>query len=118
MVGAIAAAWLGALLVWRWLGSRPALMRPGGIVAFLLLTGHTACGAGVALQTLVPLGLGMGLGLPGEALRELLVRWSAQSIGVVVFAPLVLMLLPAQADLWVGGAGWWRCPPCWSPCWR
>jgi hypothetical protein len=36
------------------------------------------------------------------ALRELLVRWGAQSIGVVVFAPLVLMLLPAQADLWVG----------------
>ncbi len=100
VVGAIAAAWLGALLVRRWLGSRPALVRPGEIVAFLLLTGPTACGAGVALQALVP--LGMGLGLPGEALRELLVRWGAQSIGVVVFAPLVLMLLPAQADLWVG----------------
>lgn len=100
VVEPVAAAWFGALLVQRWLGSRPALVRPGEIVSFLLLAGPSACGAGVALVAL--LRLVMGQELAGEALRGLFLLWCSQSIGVVVFAPLVLMLLPAQADLWAG----------------
>jgi len=98
--GAAGQAAVGAALVrWR-LGVHLALNRAWQITVFLLLAGPVAClvnaTVGVAAQ------LANGVIPPGEALLGWMTWWAGDSAGVLVFAPLVLMLLPEQHDIWAG----------------
>ncbi|MFQ6539185.1 MULTISPECIES: CHASE domain-containing protein [Aphanothece] len=93
-------AQLGAQLVRRRLGPRPSLLRSGEILDFIALAGPLACliGATVGVLTLLAAGV-----IPeAELERAWLTWWASDAIGVIVFAPLTLMALPSQRDLWRG----------------
>jgi integral membrane sensor domain MASE1 len=93
-------AFAGSELVHRMLGRQPLLERSGEILRFMLLAGPTACLIGATIGTLTL--LQAHLLLPAQADRAWLTWWVGDSIVVIVFAPLVLMLLPSQAPLWRG----------------
>jgi diguanylate cyclase (GGDEF)-like protein len=98
--GAAGQAAVGAALVrWR-LGPHLALNRAWQITVFLLLAGPVAClvnaTVGVAAQ------LANDVIRPDQALLGWMTWWAGDSAGVLVFAPLVLMLLPEQHDIWAG----------------
>ncbi len=99
-VGAALQAQVGAVAVRRLVGPRPALDEARQIVVFMALAGPLAClvapTIGVAAQLLG------GVIRADQALNVWLTWWVGDSIGVVVFAPLTLMLLPEQADIWRG----------------
>lgn len=100
----------GAWMVRRWVGSRPLLTRPREIILFLGMGGPLSCviAPAVGVTTLV---LG-GFLPPGDSFVEALVWWVGDSIGVIVFAPLLLMALPGKLRIGAVDAGWWDCPPC------
>jgi len=91
---------VGAQLVRRRLGPRPQLERPGEILTFMLLAGPAPCliAASVGVLTL----FGAGLLTPAELGRAWLGWWVGDGIGVIVFAPLTLMALADQAEVWRG----------------
>jgi diguanylate cyclase (GGDEF)-like protein len=99
-IGAALQALLGAALVTRRLGTHVSLSHAGQISLFLVLAGPVAClvnsTMGVAAQLLT------GVIEPGEALVGWATWWAGDSMGVMVFAPLTLMLLPGQQDVWQG----------------
>ncbi len=103
LVSAAAAALqaqLGAHWVRRRLGSRLALARGGEIIEFLLLAGPLSC----LLSPLLGVGIRWIAGTPPPS-RAVLMGfswWVGDSIGVIVFAPLFLMLLQGRSDLWRG----------------
>lgn len=98
--GAAAQAWVGAVLVRRALGPRPSLTRARQVLIFMVLGGLLACllnpTVGVAAQVAV------GYVQFGDAVMVWLTWWVGDAIGVIVFAPLVLMLFPQQRDIWDG----------------
>jgi diguanylate cyclase len=98
--GAMAQALLGAGLVRRRYGGRPTLSATGQVLGFLALAGPVACvvnpTVGVGAQLLT------GVLEPSQAGLGWLTWWAGDSIGVIVFAPIVLMLLPEQRDVWDG----------------
>jgi CHASE1-domain containing sensor protein len=93
---ALAAAWL----VHRWLGPSPSLSKSRSITLFLGMAGPISCliAAAVGATTLV---LG-GVLSSQDGIQRALVWWVGDSIGVIVFAPLLLMALPSQAAIWRG----------------
>ncbi len=93
-------AQVGAQLVRRRLGPRPQLEQAGKILTFMLLAGPAPCliAASVGVLTLY----GAGLLTPAEVGRAWLGWWAGDAIGVIVFAPLTLMALPNQAEVWRG----------------
>jgi signal transduction histidine kinase len=93
-------AQLGAHLVRQRLGARPPLQRSGEILRFMALAGPVACLIGASLAVLVR--HGAGLLAPAEVSTAWFSWWAGDSIGVIVFAPLTLMALPSQSDLWQG----------------
>lgn len=97
-IGAALQALVGSELVTRRLGSHVSLSHAGQITLFLLLAGPVAClvnsTVGVGAQLLT------GVIEPSEALVGWATWWAGDSMGVMVFAPLTLMLLPGQADVW------------------
>lgn len=99
-VGAALQAGAGAVLVRRLFGTRLTLIAPREILLVLLLAGPVACvvnpTVGVATQ------LAAGILGPDQAVIGWLTWWTGDSIGVFVFAPLTLMLLPGSAELWAG----------------
>ncbi|WP_411875707.1 CHASE domain-containing protein [Vulcanococcus limneticus] len=99
-LGATLQAVLGAAWVRRRLGSRPALDRAQDILRLVLLGGPCACLAGsvfgVGAQLLA------GVVTLAQAPVAWLTWWVGDSVGVIVFAPLVLMLLPDRGALWRG----------------
>lgn len=99
-LGASLQAVLGARWVRRRLGPRPALDRAPDILRLMLLGGPCACLVGAAL------GVGAQLLAGVITLAQVpvtwLTWWVGDSVGVIVFAPLVLMLLPDQGALWRG----------------
>ncbi len=99
-LGASLQAVLGARWVRRWLGPRPALDRAPDILRLMLLGGPCACLVGSTLG--VGAQLQAGLVAPALVPVTWLTWWVGDSVGVVVFAPLVLMLLPAQGAEWRG----------------
>lgn len=99
-VGAALEAWVGALLVRRFVGARLSLAGPREILLVLLLAGPVACTVnptvGVAAQ------LASGVIGPDQAAIGWLTWWTGDAIGVLVFAPLTLMLLPGSDAMWSG----------------
>jgi sensor domain CHASE-containing protein len=98
--GAAVQALVGAEWIRRLLGGSPALTGVDSILRFVLLPGPCTCvvGSFVAMKSLVI----AGALPPAQANLSWLIGWVGDSIGVIVFAPLTLMLLPAQADAWQG----------------
>lgn len=99
-LAATAQAQLGAHLVRQRLGARPPLQRSGEILRFMALAGPVACLIGASLGVLIR--HAAGLLAPAEVSAAWFSWWAGDSIGVIVFAPLTLMALPSQSDLWRG----------------
>ncbi len=94
-LAAAAQAGLGAWLVVRWLGPRPALARGREVLAFWLF-------GGVAPTWIAPLAAGLWLFALGQAsaaelARSLPVWWLGGALGVTIVAPIALSLaMPAE----------------------
>lgn len=99
-IGATLGAAAGAALVHRFVGEVRRLDTPRAVILTLALGGLLATTIaptiGVAAQ------LTAGLLSTGQVAFGWLTWWVGDSIGAVVFAPLVLMLLPSQRDYWSG----------------
>lgn len=99
-IGAVLGAAAGAALVHRYVGPVRRLDTPRAVMLTLSLGGLLATTIaptiGVATQ------LTTGLLSTGQAAFGWLTWWVGDSIGVIVFAPLALMLLPSQAEYWSG----------------
>ena len=99
-IGATLGAAAGAALVHRYVGPVRRLDTPRAVLLTLALGGLLATTiaptAGVAAQ------LATGLLNSGGAAFGWLTWWVGDAIGVIVFAPLALMLLPSQAEYWSG----------------
>ena len=87
----------GAWMVDRWVGASASLSKPREIILFLGMAGPLSC-VMAAVTTLV---LGGGLSWQ-EGISAALLRWVGDSMGVIVFAPLLLMAVPSQAAIWRG----------------
>lgn len=98
--GAVLGAAAGAALVHRFVGPVRRLDTPRAVMLTLALGGLVASTIaptiGVAAQ------LTTGLLGTSEAAFGWLTWWVGDAIGVIVVAPLVLMLLPSQAGFWSG----------------
>ncbi len=100
MVGlqAMLAAWLGAFLVNRVLGRRTALLDNHSIILFFLFGGP--------ISQIVPSALAIGgelwLGVInyGDFVSSFITWWVGNSIGVVLFTPLVLIFIGQPASAW------------------
>ena len=99
-VGAVLGAAVGAYLVRRFVGPVRRLDTPRAVMLTLALGGLLATAIaptiGVAAQ------ITTGLLSTSKLAFEWLTWWVGDSIGVIVFAPLVLMLLPSQTRYWSG----------------
>lgn len=99
-IGAVLSAGVGAYLVHRYVGPVRRLDTPLAVIRTLSLGGLAATTLaptiGVAAQ------LAAGLLSTSQAGLGWLTWWVGDSIGVIVFAPLVLMVLPSQTDYWEG----------------
>jgi CHASE1-domain containing sensor protein len=99
-LGAALGAAAGATLVRRYVGPVRRLDTPRSVILTLSLGGLLATTiaptVGVAAQ------LSAGLLSTGKAGFGWLTWWVGDAIGVIVFAPLVLMMLPSQAEYWAG----------------
>ncbi len=99
-LGAALQALAGGGLVRRFVGVDLALDSPGQILAFLTLAGPVACIVNASFGVAVQLVTGV---IPlNEAALGWATWWAGDSVGVVVFAPMVLMLLPERRDTWTG----------------
>jgi CHASE1-domain containing sensor protein len=98
--GAVLSAAAASALVHRFVGPVGGLDTPRSVMLTLALGGLVATTIaptiGVAAQ------LATGLLVPSQAALGWLTWWIGDSIGVVVFAPLVLMILPSQKQYWMG----------------
>jgi CHASE1-domain containing sensor protein len=99
-LGAVLGAAAGAGLVHRFVGPARRLDTPRAVMLTLALGGLVASTIaptiGVAAQ------LTTDLLSTSEAAFGWLTWWVGDAIGVIVFAPLVLMFLPSQAEYWSG----------------
>lgn len=97
-VGACAQAWAGSALIQRALGPRPRLVGDWDILRFQLLGGPLAClvAATVGVAALWLVGV---IGVAGIPLGWL-TWWVGDSIGVIIFAPLVLIFFNRDEPLW------------------
>lgn len=99
-IGAAMQAVAGAFLVSRTVGRRAALSSGGQIVVFLLLAGPVASVVNATIATSAQ--VASGLLSMDQALLLWVTWWAGDAIGVVVFAPIALMLIPAQREVWSG----------------
>ncbi len=99
-IGAVLGATAGATLVNRFVGPVQRLDTPRAVVLTLTLGGLVATTIaptiGVAAQ------LATGLLTTDQTAFGWLTWWVGDSIGVIVVAPLILMLFPSQAEYWDG----------------
>lgn len=99
-IGAVLGAAGGAALVQRFVGPVRRLDTPRAVILTLALGGLLATmiaptfGVGAQLAT--------GLLSTGQAAFGWLTWWVGDAIGVIAWAPLVLMYLPSQAQYWSG----------------
>jgi diguanylate cyclase (GGDEF)-like protein/PAS domain S-box-containing protein len=98
--GAALQAFVGAELIRRLIGSLPRLVRDMDILRFQLLGGPVACvvSATVGLSALWFLGIVAAEELPVSWLTW----WVGDTIGAVIFAPLVLIFFNHRDPLWQG----------------
>jgi CHASE1-domain containing sensor protein len=99
-IGAALGAGVGATLVRRFVGPVRRLDTPRAVMLTLALGGLLATTLaptiGVAAQ------LATGLLSSSKAMFGWLTWWVGDAIGVIIFTPLVLMLMPSQAANWSG----------------
>lgn len=99
-LGAALQAYVSALLVTQAVGRRASLNRASEIIAFLLLAGPLGSMVNATVATVAQ--VTSGLLSADQSLLVWVTWWSGDAIGVVVFAPLVLMLMPGQREVWQG----------------
>lgn len=99
-IGAMLGAAAGARLVHRYVGPVRRLDTPRAVMLTLILGGLLA--SMVAPTISVTVQLATGLLSTDRAPLGWLTWWVGDAIGVIVFAPLVLMFLPSQAGYWAG----------------
>ncbi len=99
-LGAALQALAGSELVRRVVGSHPALTRGSQILAFLLLAGPVASLINPSIGVLAELANGVIAWEQGGI--SWLTWWVGDVAGVVVFAPITMMLLSQQEDVWRG----------------
>lgn len=99
-LGAAVQAALAAALVARFVGPRLRFDSPGPILLTLLLAGPIACVINPTIGVAAQVANGV-LGV-GEAVATWLTWWAGDAMGVIVFAPIVLMLIPSQSAFWDG----------------
>lgn len=97
-LGAALQAVVGAQLVGRGLGQHLTLNRGGQVLMFLLFAGPVATLVNPTFGVMAE--LWAGIIDPSDAFMGWATWWVGDAIGVIVFAPLVLMFLPEQADIW------------------
>lgn len=93
---ALVAAWLVA----RWVGPRPSLSKLRDILLFLGIAGPLSCVIAPALG--IPTQVLGGELAWADAWRAALLWWFGDSISVIIFAPLLLLMLPGQDVFWPG----------------
>ena len=96
--GASAQAWFGAWLVRRWVGYPNALDTPGRVGLFLLLAAPVACLINASLS--VPVLVGIGAIPAPDAVFSWWSWWLGDSLGVILFTPLMLALFGEPAEAW------------------
>ena len=101
-VGAALQALLGAALVRKYVDRRPALSKTSDILLFLLLAGPVASVVNATIGTATQ--VATGVIPPSRAALAWLIWWAGDAMGVIVFGPITMMLLPDQRGLWKG----WR----------
>lgn len=89
---------VGALIVRRVVGPRPGLTTARQILVFLTLCGPATGAITASIGTMVL--LWYGLASASHAALPWFTWWVGDTIGIVVFAPVTMMLLPEQADVW------------------
>jgi diguanylate cyclase (GGDEF)-like protein len=99
-IGAAAQALIGALLVRRVVGRQLTFTGAREIVWFLVLGGVVVTLFAATLVTVAQVGL--GLLSASNAPAAWITWWVGDAIGVVVFAPITLMLIPSQRSVWHG----------------
>lgn len=99
-VGAVLGAAVGAALVHRIVGPVQRLDTPRAVIRTLAIGGLLATTIAPTFGTAAQFATGL-LGT-GQVAFGWLTWWVGDSIGVIVFAPLMLMLLPSQAQYWSG----------------
>jgi len=99
-LGAALQALLTTILVRAFVGSREPLMRPQRISKFMLLAGVLGpfVNSIVGTWTLWD----VGAVSRSQAADVWFTWWIGDAMGVVFFAPIVLMLIPSQAEVWAG----------------
>ncbi len=97
-LGAVLQAWFGAELIRRFVGPQPRLVGDVEILRFQLLGGPLACTVSATVGMLVL----WRLEIVGTANLPVswLTWWVGDTIGVVVFAPLVLIFFKHKDPLW------------------
>lgn len=99
-IGAVLEAAVGAMLVHRFVGPVRRLDAPRAVVLTLALGGLVA--SAIAPTTGVAAQIATGLLSTGQAAIGWLTWWVGDAIGIIVFAPAVLMFLPSQDRFWSG----------------
>lgn len=99
-IGATLAAVVGAMLVRHFVGARSLLGNARDILLFLALAGPVACAVSASVGTLSQV-IG-GVDVAAGLVNLWLTWWVGDVVGVIVFAPIVLMLMPSQIETWRG----------------
>lgn len=99
-IGAAVQAAVSAALVMRAIGPRASLTRGGQIIAFLGFAGVLGTTINASIATVAQ--VAAGIASPDTAMGVWLTWWVGDSIGVIVFAPITLMLMPDQVAVWRG----------------
>ncbi len=99
-LGSVLGAATGATLVRRFVGPVRRLDTPRAVLLALALGGLLA--STVAPTVGIAAEIATGLLSPSQAGMGWLIWWVGDAVGVIVVAPLVLMLLPSQARYWAG----------------
>ena len=99
-IGAATQALIGALLIRRMVGRQLTFTSAREIVQFLVIGGVVVTMVAATLVTAAQVGL--GLLSASSAPSAWITWWVGDAIGVVVFAPITLMLIPSQKSVWHG----------------
>jgi signal transduction histidine kinase/CheY-like chemotaxis protein/HPt (histidine-containing phosphotransfer) domain-containing protein len=99
--GATLQALLGAWLVKSRCEADNPLAREGDVLAFLLLAGPVACLLAPSIATLV-LVASDTTATSGAIATQWLTLWIGDALGVVLFAPLIMLVWPGRLRLWTG----------------
>ena len=95
-------ALIGARLTQRFLAVTPPLSRVNDVWRFLILAGPLACLVAATVSTLV-LSVS-GRMTAGDIPAQWLLWWTGDTVGVLLFTPLVLLIWPASRSLWPRGS--------------